>query len=104
MKDHNYLSTLLYLRFKFTYDSEKQRDSIQERITVLLAAVWELAPIPTDLDTDLTSFGCWNPERGPINKILATLTHILRNRAKTRRLPQNVVTRSGMFCSICIHL
>lgn len=44
--------------------------------------MWELAPMPQDLHKDLSSFGCWNIHRGPINKIFACLTGVLRNRVR----------------------
>lgn len=74
-----------HCRFKHTYDSTKQKYCIQEAVTARLAAVWQLAPMPLDLDQDLTTFGCWNIHRGPINKIFACLTGVLRNRVRNQQ-------------------
>jgi hypothetical protein len=56
--------------------------SIQGRITTLLAALRSDGPVPLDLDKDSSSFGCWGANRGPIDKILSTLTLVLQNRMR----------------------
>jgi hypothetical protein len=69
------------VRFKQTYPSVKYKDRIQERIILLLSAIWGYNCVTTlELKRDLATFGCLDEHRGPINKILATLTAMLLER------------------------
>lgn len=83
------INDITSFRIKETFESIEQPHLLAERATTLLAAVWEDGPIPLDLDKELSVFGCWNMHRGPISKILATLTGVLRNRARRQGKKQS---------------
>lgn len=70
-----------------------------KRFSDLLAAVWNLDDdaVISDLDVGMSTFGCWDIHRGPINQMLATFTGILRNRLKRKKRAHDLMSASSIL-------